>query len=229
MCAPVAGQYFLETVIQSGVFMVEWFVEKMAADLWSNRAAVSPEELLEEAAVRVPPGSLGLLLVPYWKHAMTPYWDTEATGITVGWTGAHGRAHLYRAILEGIAYEQRLLGEGRDAATGDHVAEYIVTGGGSQSNLWCQILADITGIPITRSSTMEATCLGAGIVAAAGIHWYPDAWRAAAAMTSTAARFLPNPERRAVYDRIYREVYVSLFPSLRPLIHRLKELSSEES
>jgi len=225
LCAPVAGQYFLETVIQSGVFMVNWFVEQLAGDLKDCRLSLSPEELLEAAAAKVPAGSLGLMLVPYWNHAMTPYWDPAARGVTIGWTGAHGREHLYRAILEGIAFEQRLLGEGRKTATSGDLTEYVVMGGGSKSDLWCQILADVTGVPIIRSSTTEATCLGAGIAAATAAHWYPDASSAAASMTHMAEQFLPDPDHGEIYDLLYREVYVSLFPSLQSLIHRLTELS----
>jgi xylulokinase len=81
--APVAGSYFLETVIQGGVFTVSWFVEKFASDLREPAAPHAPQQLLEAEAEKVPPGALGLMLVPYWKHAMTPYWDPAATGITV--------------------------------------------------------------------------------------------------------------------------------------------------
>jgi sugar (pentulose or hexulose) kinase len=223
--APVAGHYFLETVIQGGVFTVRWFVEKFAADLRSSGERHSPEELLEVAAAQVSPGSLGLMLVPYWNHAMTPYWDPAATGITVGWTGAHGREHLYRAILEGIAFEQRLVSDAMTDATRIPFSEYVALGGGSQSGLWCQILADVTGVPVTRSATAEATCLGAGILAAAAAGWYPDPICAAGAMTHAAERFTPNPEAHAIYERLFTEVYQPLFPTLQPLINRLAQLT----
>jgi len=223
--APVAGSYFLEAVIQGGAFTVDWFVSRFASDLKD-----SPEETLEAAAAQVPPGSLGLVLIPYWNHAMTPYWDPSASGITIGWTGAHGREHFYRAILEGIAYEQRLVGDGMMAATGQPFSEYVALGGGSRSDLWPQIVADVTGVPVVRSTTTEATCLGAGILAATAAGWYPDARSAADNMTGTAERFIPNPETHAIYDRLYREVYQPLFPTLQPLLHRLAELTySKES
>ena len=192
--APVAGTYFLEAVIQSGVFTVSWFVKQFADDLRTegstdSQVPPSPEDVLEAAAAQIPPGSLGLVLVPYWNHAMTPYWDPAATGITIGWTGAHSRAHFYRAILEGVAFEQRLVGDGMMAAVDRPFNEYVALGGGSRSSLWCQILADVTGIPIVRSTTTEATCLGAGILAATAAGWYPDVTSAAAGMTSTAEGF----------------------------------------
>lgn len=213
--APIAGAYFLEAVIQSGTFIVSWFTEKFADDL----------EALATAAAQVPPGSLGLLLVPYWSHAMTPYWDPLASGITIGWNGAHGREHFYRAILEGVAFEQRLLGEGMMAATGQPFREYVALGGGSRSDLWCQIVADVTGIPLTRAATSEATCLGAGILAATAAGWYPRPFEAAAAMSRTSDRFEPNAQTHLPYDRLYREVYRPLFPTLQPLLHRLANLT----
>jgi len=228
--APVAPKssaaYFLEAVIQGGAFTVSWFVDKFVSDLED-----SPEEILEAAAAQVPPGSLGLMLVPYWNHAMTPYWDPAASGITIGWTGAHGREHFYRAILEGIAFEQRLVGDGMMAATGQPFSEYVALGGGSRSDLWCQIIADTTGVPVVRSSTTEATCLGAGILAATAAGGYSDVYSAADGMTGTAECFVPNPETQAVYERLYREVYQPLFPTLQPLIHRLAKLthSTDES
>jgi sugar (pentulose or hexulose) kinase len=225
--APIAGSYFLEAVIQSGVFTASWFVEKLAQDLHQPEQRRRPEEVLEAEAARVPPGSLGLVLVPYWKHAMTPYWDPVASGITVGWTGAHGREHFYRAILEGIAFEQRLVGEVMMEARGRRFNEYVVLGGGSRSDLWCQILADVTGVPLVRSATAEATCLGAGILAAAAAGWYPDVKTAADGMTGTAERFAPNPEAQAVYEQLYKQVYRPLFPTLQPLLHRLAALTHD--
>jgi sugar (pentulose or hexulose) kinase len=228
--APIAGAYFLEAVIQSGVFTVNWFVRQFVDDgraegSAGSRPLPSPEDVWEAAAARVPPGSLGLVLVPYWNHAMTPYWDPEATGITIGWTGAHNRAHFYRAILEGVAFEQRLVGDGMMAAVDRPFSEYVALGGGSRSSLWCQILADVTGIPIVRSTTTEATCLGAGILAATAVGWYSDVYSAANGMTSTAERIEPDQEAQASYEQLYSDVYQPLFPTLQPLIHRLAELT----
>jgi xylulokinase len=98
-------------------------------------------------------------------------------------------------------------------------------GGGSRSALWCQIFADVTGVPVVRSSSAEATCLGAGILAAVAAGWYPDPAAAAAAMTATTDSFDPQPEAQAVYDRLYTEVYRPLFPAVQPLVDRLTELT----
>ena len=226
--APIPGAYFLETVLRGGVFTVGWFVERFASDLRDSWLPLSPEEMLEAAAAKLPPGALGLMLVPYWNNVMNPYWDPNASGMVVGWTGAHGREHFYRAVLEGIAYEQRLAGDGVMEALGRPFQEYVTMGGGSRSPLWCQIVADVTGVPVVRSTTTEATCLGAAILAAGAVGWYPGILEAAQAMTDTGERFVPDPETQAVYDRLYQEVYRGLFPALRPLIDRLTELTHGE-
>lgn len=223
--APVEGAYFLEHILRGGVFTVGWFVERFAADLRGASSQRSPEEILEAEAAKIPPGSKGLMLVPYWNNVMSPYWDPSATGITVGWTGDHGREHLYRAILEGVAYEQRLVGDAMMEATGERFHEYVTMGGGSRSDLWCQIVADVTGVSVVRSTSAEATCLGAAILAAVAAGWYTDVRGAAEAMTGTGERFEPVEESQAVYDRLYRQVYQPLFPILQPLLGRLTELT----
>ena len=224
LLAPIDGHYFAEHVLRGGVFMIGWFVDKFAPDLRSGWLALSPEEQLEAACAKLPPGAGGLMLVPYWNNVMNPYWDPAASGIVLGWTGVHGREHLYRAILEGIAYEQRLVGDAMMAAVGQRFSEYVTMGGGSRSRLWCQIIADVTGVPVLRSTSTEATCLGAGILAATAVGWYPDVRAAADAMTATADRFAPQPEAQARYDPLYREVYQPLFPAVQPLVDRLAHL-----
>lgn len=222
--SPLAGAYTFETLIRGGTFTVSWFVERFAGDLKQVPLPLSVEELLEAGARKVPPGSLGLMLVPYWNGVTNPYWDSGASGVMVGWTGSHGREHFYRAVLEGIAYEQRQGTEGVEAALGQPIDEYVVLGGGSKSPLWCQIIADITGKRVTRSANAEATCLGAGILAAQAAGWYSSVEAAAEAMTSTGATYEPDERTAAVYDRLYNDVYRNLYPALRQPLGRLTEL-----
>jgi sugar (pentulose or hexulose) kinase len=138
LIAPVPGAYYAEHILRGGVYTIAWFVERFAADLRGADPNRSAEQLLEAAAAQVAPGADGLLLVPYWNNVMNPYWDPLASGIMVGWRGVHGREHFYRAILEGIAYEQRLVGDAMMAATGQQFAHYTAMGGGSRSTLWLQ-------------------------------------------------------------------------------------------
>jgi len=154
---------------------------------------------------------------------MNPYWDPAASGMVIGWTSAHGRAYFYRAILEGIAFEQRLASEGLMHALGQRFDEIVAVGGGSRSPLWRQILADTVGLPLLCAATGEATCLGAGILAAAQVGWYPDVFSAANAMAQTTEAVVPQAETQAFYERMYHEVYLPLFPTLRQLVDRLAD------
>ena len=223
----IPGTYLLETVLLGGTYIVTWFVNQFAGlDAESLGLELAAEEILEAAVRKIPTGAMGLLLVPYWNSVMNPYWDAAASGVVVGWRGIHDRRHLYRAILEGIALEQRLHTGGVEAATGQRVQSFIVTGGGSRSDLWCQIVADVTGKPVCRSASPEATALGAGILAASGVGLYPGVREAAAAMTQTEERpFEPDSRQHAFYSRLYEEVYRHLFPALQPYLDRLTEIA----
>jgi len=225
LIAPSGGGYYAEHILRGGVYTVAWFVERFAADLRQPGAAHSAEQMLEAAAAAVGPGAEGLMLLPYWNNVMNPYWDPLASGVVIGWRGVHGRAHFYRAILEGIAYEQRLVGDAIMAATGERFAAYTAMGGGSRSALWLQIMADVCGVPLVRATTSEVTCLGAGILAAVGAGWYADARAAAAGMARQAERYLPSPDTQRIYDRLYHDVYRTLFPTLQPAIDQLALLT----
>jgi xylulokinase len=106
------------------------------------------------------------------------------------------------------------------------VKRYISVGGGSQSALWRQIIADVTGRPVLLSSSREASALGAAMAAAYGAGWFPDLPAAARGMASIQpGAALPDPNRHAFYTRLYDEVYCHLFPSLQPYLDRLTLLS----
>ncbi|GAB4556421.1 MAG: FGGY-family carbohydrate kinase [Anaerolineae bacterium] len=225
LCSPIAGAFVPEEVLGGGTFTVSWFVDNFASDLKQIALSVSPEEVLETAARKLPPGALGLMLVPYWNGVMPPHWDAKATGITLGWTGAHRREHFYRAILEGIAFEHRLAMEGVEQATGKPIHEFILMGGGSRSSLWCHIVADVSGKTVKRAGSAEATNLGAGILAAAAAGWYNDPRAAADSMTTTEQVYQPDDKIHQVYDRLFKEVYVTVFPALQKAVDRLSELT----
>ncbi len=169
MYGGLPDSYVLETVLLGGAYTINWFMQKFSG-LSENAHLSEPAalQLMEKEAAQIPPGAQGLTLVPYWNGAMNPYWDASASGIIVGWRGIHGRAHLYRAILEGIAMEQRLHMDGIETTLGTSISRFIAVGGGAHSALWCQILADVTGKPLYQADAPELSALGAGILAAVG-------------------------------------------------------------
>lgn len=217
------GTFLFENVLRGGLATMRWFMRQFGDSLGEG----ADFDRYEAAARDIGPGAGGLLLVPYWNHVTSPYWDTAASGTVVGWRHGHRREHLFRAIEEGIAYEHRLAMEGIQAATGEPIREHVILGGGSKSDLWCQIMADVLGATVTRAHSAEATNLGAGILCAIGVGWYPSVEEASAAMTHVAGSFQPDQRARALYDDLFAEVYRPLFPAIQPRLQRLSQLNAE--
>jgi xylulokinase len=212
----VSGEGFInELCLRTGTFLTDWFV----GNLFGLDGAADPQayQRLEAEAATVPVGSCGLLLTPWWLGSMTPYWDNDARGVMIGLSAEHGRGHFYRAMMEGIALEQAL-GIGKiEAALRVPVTEIVAIGGGSRSDLWCQILADSIGRPVLRSSTVEASSLGAGICAAVGTGWFGDMKAAVASMAGRIERTIePDPKRHARYAELLA-LFERLYPQLQSI------------
>jgi xylulokinase len=209
--------FYLETSLRSGTFLLDWFV----ANCGGGAGGAESLRRLELEALAIAPGCGGLLAVPYWGAAMTPYWDQDARGCFVGLSGGHRTAHLYRALLEGIALEQAVVMEMIEREAGVRPEEYVVIGGGGASALWRQILADVLGAPVRRSQTAEASSLGAAMCAAAGAGWFPNPTAAAEAMSGeTTDSAEPEAARAARYAGllgIYRDIYPQLKETFRKL------------
>ncbi len=221
MCAATPGSFSLETFMGGGTFNLTWFVERFSAvDPRALGLDVSAESILEAAAAQLPPGSQGLMVLPYWTGALTPYWDYDARGVILGLTGAHGKSHVYRGLLEGIAFEQRFLTEGLVSVLPDPVDRIVVLGGGSKSPVWCQIIADVMRRPVEVVREPESTCLGAGMLASAAVGVHASIPAAATAMSGVSRRYEPQPEASQAYDRLF-DVYRDIYPSLQPLFGRL--------
>lgn len=169
---------------------------------------------LEAGARSLAPGSDGLFHLPYLCGVMNPYWDMDARGAFVGLSSAHGRFHFYRAILEGIAFEQALALQAVEEATGETIRELVAIGGGTSNRLWLGIIADVTGKTIRLPAETEASALGAGIAAAVGAGWHDGFGRAAAAMTGLKAAIRPDQKNRDAYKRLL-EKYKRIYPGLK--------------
>lgn len=215
--ASAAGNgYLLEAFLSSGTYLVSWFCEAFGP-FTAPGLDLSAEQLLEVAAARIRPGADGLMALPYWNGAQTPHWDSSARGAVIGWTGSHGRAHLYRALLEGITFEVAMQVAGVTAAVTPRPDELLVTGGGSRSALWAQLLADVTDRPLTLCVEPETTALGAGMIGAAAAGLHPDLPTAAASMGRRGRTVEPDPRSATTYaalSEVYRHLYTTLQPTL---------------
>lgn len=228
LSGPIPGTYTLETLLRGGTYTISWFVDNFggirAEDLGLD---LSAEQVLETAAQWVPPGSEGLMLLPYLNAASTPHWDSQASGVLFGLRGRHKKAHVYRAVLEGLAFEQRLGTDGMEKGLGRPIERLFAMGGGSRSPLFCQIVADITGRPVTACKEVETTCLGAAMFASAATDG-GDIRAAAAAMSGEGATYEPDEKRSRFYDRLYNDVYKEIYPSVAPLYPALVNAISED-
>jgi sugar (pentulose or hexulose) kinase len=203
--------YIYESCLRTGTFLVNWMVEQ----LFNIDPARNPQifKTLEAEAAGSPIGANGLALVPYWSGSMTPYWDPHARGVIAGLTASHRRGDIYRALLEGVALEQAMVTE-RIARVTQPIEHFVAIGGGAASDLWCQIIADATGRKVVRSTTVEASSLGAAAAAATGVGWYASVMAAARAMTGDLTKtFTPDSRARARYAEL-AAIYADLWPSL---------------
>lgn len=192
-----ADGYILETVQRSGAFLINWFTSTFgSADIGSDVFAD-----LERGAAAVPIGADGLLVLPYFSGCMNPHWDPDARGCFIGLNASHGRYHFYRAILEGLTLESA-----RAAAAierrGIAIDEFVTIGGGAKSRLWVQLVADATDRPVRVCETVEASALGAAMLAAFGAGWYPRIADAATAMSGRTVQVNPDPARAARYREL---------------------------
>ena len=218
--------YVFELCLITGTFLTNWLVEQ----LFEENPRVNPGvyDELEREAAGLPAGADGLMLMPYWGGVMTPYWDADARGILIGLSSEHGRGHVYRAMMEGIALDEAMGLQGIEAVTGEWVEELLTIGGGSKSDLWCWIVANATGKPVKRLATAEATSLGAGITAAAGAGWFENAKAAAEAMAGKVEGVIePEPAAMDRYAALL-DIYKRLYPSTKSILNDLtafKEVS----
>ena len=226
--AAMPGAYSTEVQIFRGYWMVNWFKEQFgdrerqaAAE---NGSGLPAEALFDRLVDSVPPGSMGLMLQPYWSPGIKVP-GPEAKGAMIGFGDVHTRAHMYRAILEGLAYALREGRERIEKKSGVTITVLRVAGGGSQSDAAMQLTADIFGMPAARAHVYESSGLGAAICAAVGLGYHADFPAAVRAMTRQGRVFQPHADQVRIYDQLYRRVYRKMYARLQPLYRDIAEIT----
>jgi sugar (pentulose or hexulose) kinase len=217
--------FSFETAIRTGTYLVTWFVERMFhQDPSKNPGILSA---LEEEAKSVPIGSRGLTLIPYFSGIMTPYWDADGRGVLAGLSGSHTRGDIYRALLEGIALEQAMM-TNRVAGATSPIEHFAVVGGGSKSDLWCQIVSDASGRDVKRLETPEASALGAAMAAAKGAGWYKNVATASVAMSGKPTKiFRPRMKQAKAYEELL-SIYQDLWPQMSAWNSRMQNFARRQ-
>jgi xylulokinase len=200
--ADTPGGHVLSGCMLSAAGSLEWARSVLAP-------GVPFEEMLDEAAA-APPGCDGLVFLPYLTGERCPIPDPDARGGWIGLTRGHTRAHLVRAVLEGVSFGlAQILDIARDVA--GEPALIRLTGGGAKSPLWRRIIADAFGLPVATLEIDEGSALGAAAMGACAVGAFPDARAVADAWVTLAPETAPDPPptvrgARVVYDRLYTDL-----------------------
>lgn len=210
-CHAVPGRWHMMSVMLSAAGSLRWYRDAIAPD-------VAFDDLVGEAS-GVPPGSAGVFFLPYLSGERSPHPDPLARGAFIGLTLGHDRRHLTRAVLEGVAFGLR---DGLDLMTAAGVpvpSQIRASGGGTSSQLWRQILADVLDTEIATVNTTEGAAYGAGLLAAVGAGWFPSVEDAAEAFVTATPVASPGPDAPRYADA--HATYRGLYPALAPTFQRL--------
>ncbi|MCQ2776695.1 MAG: FGGY-family carbohydrate kinase [Bacilli bacterium] len=211
--ASVPGWYNMEVQVYRGYWMLTWFYKEFANDLFDAAKIqnIAVEELLNKSLGLIPPGSDGLIVQPYWGPGLR---RPLAKGGIIGFSDIHTRNHLYRAIIEGIAYALREGLIGIEKSQHHKVKEIKISGGGSMSEAICQITADIFGLPVSRVQTFETTTLGAAISTFVALKEFNDVNEACENMSHVGMTFYPNEAAHQEYEKLFK-IYLKMYPNLK--------------
>ena len=211
--ASVPYQYLYESAgIRRGMWMLSWWTQFLGPEFLSGcrERGVIPEDELGREAETVTPGCDGLMILPHW---LAPSQHPYRKGIMMGFDARHGRAHIFRAMMESIAMTMKNNIDSMCDELQRSPEEYIATGGGSVSALLMQILADVLNKPVSRAFDAGPAGLGAAICAAIATGIYDSFPAAVTAMVRKGETFYPERSRAALYDRLNNEVYKNITDS----------------
>ena len=212
-CHAVPGRWHVMGVTQAAGLSLRWFRDRFGAGAGDGR---DPYERLSEEAASAPPGADGALWAPYLMGERTPHLDPHARAALVGLTASHTRAHIIRAILEGVAFSLR------DTLTifkemKVPVETIRLGGGGARSSLWRQIQADVYGRPVEIVEAEEGAAYGAALLAGVGGGLWPSVDAACDAVVRVASRIEPNSAAASLMNKQYL-AFRALYPALREVL-----------
>ena len=202
----VPGKYVAYAFSYTGGALIQWAMETFGRG--------ESNESMEKAYGRSEP--TGLLVLPHFAGAATPYMDTGSKGAILGLSTATTAADIYRACMEGVAYEMRVNYEALQGS-GIRFEKLNATGGGARSKLWMQMKADVLNLPITALKTVDAGTVGSAMLTGIAAGLFTDLNDAAAHMVQETETYCPRAEMHEKYMKIY-ERYKSVYNAVRPLM-----------
>jgi xylulokinase len=223
-CHAVPGTWCVLACINSAAGSHQWYQDKLAAfeRAEAERRGMSIFAVLDELAASAPPGSGKLLFLPYLAGERHPHTDTDARGAWFGLHAGHGREHLLRSVLEGVAFCFRDCLEAMKD-NGIPAREIRVTGGGARSALWLEIMANATAHDIlTMQADSGGASFGAALLGGVAAGTFGSVEQACQATVATGRAVPCDPAKVAEYDRLF-QVFRSLYPALRESYRRLAQ------
>lgn len=218
----LAPRLFMPTgTMQSAGLSYQWIRDNLAIreKEIANSFNLSPYEIMDLEAEKVPPGCENLIFLPYLLGERSPHWNPNARGVFIGITPRHTRVHLLRAVLEGVGFNLRII---LDAflAQGIDIKEIRLIGGGGKSRLWSDILANIFERDIIRMKVLEeATSLGSAIAGGVGVGIFPNL-EIAKELVKIKERIKPDKEKVSIYKRLF-PIFIESYERLVPIFDRL--------
>lgn len=216
----IQGKYVTYAFSYTGGALIQWFTETLAGKekAQADAEGISVNEFLERQyadryGIDTPSG---LLVLPHFSGAATPYMDTGSKGVIAGLTSASTTAEIYRGCLEGVVYEMCLNAE-HLKGSGVHYSRIHATGGGARSELWMQMKADMMNLPVDALMTRDAGTVGSAMLTGIALGCFRDLKEAAGKMVKVRRTYQPSPRIHEKYMQIY-ERYRGLYAAVRPLM-----------
>ena len=219
----------LDVQIYRGYWMLNWFIKQFGQEGPTVEDIVVNGDMIQkynDEMAKIEPGCNGLVLQPYWGPGLR---RPLAKGAIVGFSDVHTKIHMYRAIVEGIAFALREGLELFEKKRLHHKVEILrIAGGGSQSDLICQITADVFNRPVSRIQTYECSTMGCAMAAFIAHGDFKNKREAAESMIRISKTFTPNPVNVEKYDHIFNHIYMKMYPQLKNLYKNLKEFDERK-
>lgn len=210
----IPGKYVCYAFSYTGGALIQWCIDTLAKKEKeiADQQGMSVNQLLENESE----SPTGMLVLPHFAGAATPYMDTGSKGAVLGLTTGTTVSEIYRACMEGVVYEM-MLNMDYLQACGVQFGMLHATGGGAHSKVWMQMKADMLNVPITALATVDAGTVGSAMLTGIAVGCFQDLTEAASHMVDKRATYTPRPEMHEKYQRIY-EKYKKLYQAVRPFV-----------
>jgi len=216
LCSGIPGKYMYQPYC-TGAMITKWFRDafcEMEKEI-ENETGLNAYTQMDELVKSTPPGADGLIMLPYFQGSGIPELNEKASGVYYGVNAGHTRGHFIRAIMEGLAIALKRMLE-CEKALGATMDEIRSLGGGSKSKAWCQIKADILGMPVKVIKNSGSTpCMGCAILAGVANGIWTSVEDAAEKFVAIKETYYPDPDNAKIYEETYRK-YVEITEALNP-------------